>query len=319
MSSISYPTRELSRLHYLFDNDHPDQVWANAVEILVKINPNFDVSRLSTVFHDVVSLFYGEYPGYQKVKTPYHDLRHTMDVFICALRLMHGVCHSDENLSDEEICIAAISTLMHDIGYAQRTGDDAGTGAKYTKTHVYRGIEFMHGYFKEKELPSAWAASVEMAMLCTNPALKFSEIEFSNPRTRFIGRLVGTADLVGQMADRSYLEKLLFLFFEFREAEMGDFKSMSDLLYRTRDFYGLSRKKLDQEYESAYQYLEFHFKDWFGVAQNYYLDSIDKNIAYLSQIISDEDETVFFQNLKRRGIVQKAQQYEEELLQANYL
>lgn len=316
MSEISYPSRELSRLHYLFDNDHPDQVWANANEILSKINPDYEHTRLSDVFRDVVSLFYGEYPGFQRVRTPYHDLRHTMDVFMCALRLMHGVCRSGEHLSDDDISIICIATLMHDIGYAQHIEEDNGTGAQFTRTHVARGIDFMRSYFLEKRLPSAWADSVEKAMLCTNPALKFSEIEFPSSHEKMIGRLVGTADLVGQMADRSYLEKLLFLFFEFREANMGDFKSMRDLLSRTSDFYGLSRKKLDEDYEKAYQYLEYHFNDWFGAPHNYYIDSIDKNIAFLSKIISgEEDSDDFFHHLKRRGIVQKAQKY-EEMLQA---
>jgi hypothetical protein len=318
MSEISYPSRELSRLHYLFDNDDPDQVWANAQAILSKINPNYELSPLSAVFQDVVSVFYGEYPGYQVIKTPYHDLRHTMDVFMCALRLMHGMCLSGEHLCDEDISIIAIATLMHDIGYAQRIGEDGGTGAQFTKMHVYRGIDFMRGYFQEQHLSSSWAEFVERTMLCTNPALKFSEIDFPNPHVKMIGKLVGTADLVGQMADRSYLEKLLFLFFEFREAHMGDFKSMQDLLKRTGDFYGLSRKKLDEDYEKAYQYLEFHFQDWFGVSHNYYIESMEKNIAFISKIVASDEDSDFFHYLKRRGIVQKAQKY-EEILRTSHL
>ena len=312
MTAIPFSSRELSRLHYLFDNDHPDQVWANANEILAKITSSAVIDQLRFVFHDVVNVFYGDYPGIQKVKTPYHDLRHTMDVFMCALRLMHGVRRSGEHIDDEEIFIVAVSVLMHDIGYAKHIGEDEGSGAQFTKTHVPRGINFMHGYFKRKHYPLVWAASVEKAILCTDPAVKFSEIEFSSPREQLVGKLVGTADLVGQMADRSYLEKLLLLYFEFREANIGDFKSVNDMLLRTRDFYGISRKKLDQDYDSVYQYLEYHFNVWFGAAFNYYIDSIDKNITYLSKIIANENGIDFFNNLKRRGIVQKAKKFEEE-------
>ena len=54
MAVQTLSSRELSRLHYLFDNDHPDQVWANANEILTKINPKIDVNPLSVVFHDEI-------------------------------------------------------------------------------------------------------------------------------------------------------------------------------------------------------------------------------------------------------------------------
>ncbi len=312
MTEIPYTSRELSRLHYLFDNDHPDQVWANAHQILSKITINAVIDQLSFVFNDVVNLFYGDYPGYQRVRTPYHDLRHTMDVFMCALRMAHGLRSSGESLSEDEIFMVGVSALMHDIGYAQRIDEDNGSGAQFTQTHVSRGIDFMKSYFQKKRYPAAWADSVEKAILCTNPAIKFNDIVFSDLRQRLIARLVGTADLAGQMADRSYLEKLLFLYFEFREAHIGDFKSVNDMLLRTRDFYGMSRKKLDQDYESTHQYLEYHFNVWFGIPHNYYLDSIDKNIAYLAKIIENENGIDFFNNLKRRGIVEKAKKFEEE-------
>jgi hypothetical protein len=303
------PEREFSRLHYLFDNDHPDQVWANASELIRDMSPQYDFSRLIRIFSDVADMFYGDYSGYQKVLTPYHDLRHTMDVTMCALRLMHGMYVAGEPLSDDDITIVACSALTHDIGYAKELGDEEGTGAKYTKTHVNRGIQFMRGYIEEKHWPAEWMPLIESSLLCTNPALVFSEIEFADDHARKLGVLVGTADLVGQMADRSYLEKLLFLYFEFKEADMGDFKSTSDLLRRTNEFYQITRKKLDNEFECTYRFLDAHFRNWFGVNHNYYMDSIEKNIAYLQKVIQGFDEGDYLKNLKRRGIVEKAKTF----------
>ena len=300
--------RELSRLHYLFDNDHPDQVWANAYEILRDLSPDFDFDRLSSVFSDVIDVFYGDYPGYLPVNTPYHDLRHTMDVFMCAIRLMHGLHASGAKISDEEVTIVCIAILMHDIGYAQREGEGGGTGAKYTKTHVNRGIDFMRSYFAKAGLPAPWMTIIESSMLCTNPALAIKDIAFVDERARMIGQLVGTADLVGQMADRSYLEKLLFLFFEFKEAHMGDFTSTHDLLKRTSDFYRITREKLDIGYNASYRFLDHHFQRWFGVPRNYYMESIDKNMDYLNKVISN-DASDFHAALKRRGIVDKAEKF----------
>jgi len=301
MDNIQY----LSRLHFLFDNDLPDKVWSNASAVLERINPDHDFSRISVVFHDVVDLYQGNYPGYLKVATRYHDLRHIMDIFMCALRLMHGAHIAGNQFSDDEIIIVAISALMHDIGYAQQIGDESGTGAKYTKTHVARGIVFMRHYLTAKNWPATWLDQIECAMLCTDPALKPSTINFPDERARMIGMLVGTADLVGQMADRSYLEKLLYLYYEFKEAQLGDFESVQDLLRRTEDFYKITRFKLDDEFNSTYQFLAAHFKEWFDADSNYYMESIEKNISYLSQIVQEANGEEFFAHLKRRGIVDK--------------
>jgi hypothetical protein len=298
--------RELSRLHYLFDNDHPDHVWANTIAIVRKISPDYDFTRLHQVFNDIVDLFYGDYPGYKQIKTPYHDLRHTMDVYICALRILHGMQIKEHNVQDEEITLVATAALAHDIGYAQTTDDDDGSGAKYTRTHVNRGIAFMRAYMAEKSWHPAWVADMETAILCTNPAIAFADIKFSSDRARDLARVVGTADLVGQMADRAYLEKLLLLYFEFKEANMGDFKDMHDLLARTHDFYSMTRQKLDHSLGCYYNYLLPHFRDWFQIEKNYYMDSIEKNIQYLLKVISESTADNLFDNLKRRGIADKA-------------
>ncbi len=298
--------RELSRLHYLFDNDHPDHVWANTIAIVRKINPNFDFSRLQQTFNDIVDLFYGDYEGYQEIKTPYHDLRHTMDVYMCTLRLAHGFHLAGGALSDDEITLVGISALAHDIGYAQTDEESYGTGAVYTRTHVSRGIEFMREYMAQKSWQPAWVQDMETAILCTNPAVPFADISFSSERARDLARIVGTADLVGQRADRAYLEKLLFLYTEFKEAEIGGFANVHDLLAKTHEFYAMTKNKLDMSLGRFYEYLLPHFRDWFKVEINYYMDSIDKNINYLLKVIGDSNEQTLFGNLKRRGIADKA-------------
>ena len=137
-------------------------------------------------------------------------------------------------------------------------------------------------------------------MHSTNPALAFSDISFPDARTRLLAQIVATADLVGQMADRSYLEKLLFLNQEFKEAKFGNYQNLHDLLRQTRSFYETTRqKRLDGAYEGIYAKLACHFKDYLGAGNNYYLESIEKNIAYLEKIITlDEEE--YLSMLKRR-------------------
>ena len=121
-----------AEINSLFANSDPDLVWARATGIVSRISPGYDYTLVRTVFDDVLMVFRGEYPGYSSIKTLYHDLRHTLDVFLCALRLMHGVHVSGIRQSDENITLVMIATLMHDIGYVQQLGEERGTGAQYT-------------------------------------------------------------------------------------------------------------------------------------------------------------------------------------------
>lgn len=294
-----------TEVNNLFANTDPEEAWGKAAAIILRINPDYDFGLIRTVFDDVLRLFHGEYPGYSSIKTLYHNLPHTLDVFLCAVRLVHGVHLSGTHLSDEEISLIVIATLMHDIGYAQLEEEESGTGAQFTHTHVKRGITFMQHYLTERHLPASFAASLTPMIYSTDPSLNFAEIEFPDDRTRLLGQIVVTADLTGQMADRTYLEKLLFLYLEFKEAHFGKFRNIHDMLRQTRNFYEITRTKLDGPFGGLHLNLALHFKDTLGVEKNYYLESIEKNIAYLEKIVT-LDEAEHLTMLKRGGITEKA-------------
>lgn len=296
-----------TELHQLLTTDTPEQIWAKAVDIVRRINPEFDFSLPHATFVDVLSLFRGNYPGYCSIKTPYHDLQHTLEVFMCCVRLMHGVHIALTPLTDREITQIMMAALMHDIGYAQLEDEETGTGAQFTLTHVGRGIKFMQHYLLEHGFPAGFAIPLEHLMNSTNPGLDFNAIAFPDQRVRLLAQIVGSGDIVGQMADRTYLEKLLFLYLEFKEAQFGNYMSLHDLLRQTKSFYTLTReKKLEGTFESIYKNLTFHFRDYMGLERNPYLESIEKNIAYLSKVIS-LDEKEYLTMLKRGGIVEKSQ------------
>lgn len=295
----------LSEINELFNNDDPKVVWDKTTCIIRRMSPAYDFTLIQSVYEDVMGLFRGEYPGYSPIKTLYHDLPHTLEVFLCGVRLMHGVHVSGDNLQDEEITLIMLAILMHDVGYAQRKGEESGTGAQYTQTHVQRGIEFMRKYFAERDFSPDIAATVTGMIMGTEHNQPFARIDFDDERARMLARIVATADITGQMADRIYLEKLLFLYLEFREAQFGSYQSMYDLLCQTNRFYEMTREKLDSALGGIYKKLEFHFRETMGVCENYYLLSIEKNMDYLSKVIA-RDQAELFTMLKRNGVVEKS-------------
>ncbi|HCI13706.1 MAG: hypothetical protein A2061_05975 [Gallionellales bacterium GWA2_59_43] len=303
MGGKEFPAAD--EINALFANDEPDEVWRKAEAIVRRINPDYDFLRARAIFDDVKVLFCGDYPGYAPVRTPYHNQAHTLHVFMCAVRLMHGVHVSGISMSDEDVTLVMMAALMHDIGYAQTKGEESGTGAQYTPSHVTRGIAFMHRYVAAQGFPNGWAQRLEPLIRSTDPGYPFTQIPFADEHARLLGQLVATADLVGQMADRTYLEKLLFLYLEFKEANFGNYRNVHDMLRQTRRFYEITKEKLDGLYQGLYLKLSEHFRETMGVANNYYLESVEKNIAYLDEVTRHE-EAEHLEMLKRAGIADKA-------------
>jgi hypothetical protein len=298
----------------LFSNGDPETVWRKASALIERTCSGFNFSNTRAVFDDIVRLYRGEYPGYRPIKTPYHDLSHIMDVFLCSVRLLHGMTVSGFTFSNREIALVMTATLLHDVGYAQLDdGKEAGTGAQYTQNHVARGIGFMQQYLARHDLSSDVADDLEPMIYCTEPMLPMTKIQFPNERIRLLGQIVGTADLVGQMADRNYLEKLSSLYEEFAEGHIGNYQSMYDLICKTHEFYTIIKNKLDHELGGIYDKLVYHFQETLGVPNNYYMESIEKNMAYLKKIAS-AGESNYHSLLRRGGIIEKKSGLSKQLL-----
>ena len=113
---------------------------------------------------------------------------------------------------------------------------------------------------------------------------------------RLLGNMLGTADIIAQMADRCYLEKCRDrLYPEFVEGGLAArddadhrtgvmFTSAEDLVTKTPNFYKTATVRLNDQLGSAYGYADKHFG-----GQNLYLDEIDKNIHYATEVAEQRD------------------------------
>jgi hypothetical protein len=142
-----------------------------------------------------------------------------------------------------------------------------------------------------------WVPVATRIVHFTGYEVQFDQIHLADSRDRKMGHLLGTADLIAQMADRCYLEKCRDrLYPEFvlggvatPYAGQGDLKirysSGLDLLRQTPQFVADVRtKRLDGEFEGAYRYLEPLFD-----GRNPYLEAIDQNLEYLKEILRTEN------------------------------
>lgn len=286
----------------LVDISDPEDVFDEVEVILRGIDPSFSIKEISRVFQDIIRLFEGSYPGFRACNTEYHDLRHTMEVFLATARLIHGAFLDGKPLSEKMINIDIISALMHDTGYNQTLDDTSGTGAKYTVDHILRSIDFCNHYFADHPAFAHESKSFRDILLCTGFTERINEIQFLNQEVETAGKILGAADLLGQMADRLYLEKLLFLYHEFKEAGIADYENEYDLLLKTLQFYKVTLNRLEYDLGSVHQHMRSHFRVRRGIDRDLYMDSINNNIDYLKQVIRHEEYTSL---LRRGGIVKK--------------
>jgi len=283
------------------------------VKIIVSLMfPKLDFAALDFVFKDIVRLFNGKYPGYRACNTRYHDLKHTTDAFLAMARLIHGASIDGIKFNERQIKLGLISALMHDTGYIQTLDDRTGTGGKYTLTHIRRSMDFMDGYFVKKAYSREDFQLCSKCLSCTGLDTRVNEILFDTPEDAILGKMLGTADLFGQLADRSYLKKLTFLYHEFREANVPGYEDELDLFEKTPTFYEFTLKRIERELGNVNRYLQHHFKARWNIDRDLYQDAIERNINYLKQVI--ESNRLSYQDRKLMSSVVVAKLMETYVL-----
>lgn len=274
----------------LVDMENTQEVFNEARIIVSMMFPADDFRGIYKVFNDIVGLFRGEYQGYRGCNTPYHDLQHTTDTFLAMARLMHGVFVSGMRLDERNTELGLISALMHDTGYVQTVSENTGTGAQYTLTHIARSIKFMRKYFLKNGYSEKDFRVCEYCLKCTNLNTEISKIPFDSYENEILGKILGTADLLGQMSDRTYLEKLPFLYYEFEEGKVPGFENELDLIEKTPAFYEMIKKRFINELGGMNRYMSSHFRVRWGIDRDLYSESVERHIDYLKFVLENHRE-----------------------------
>lgn len=280
----------------------PQAVLEAVTSLYRPIWPELEIAPLAAAFEHFERLFAGEIPGYFGVDTVYHDRQHTLDITLALARLIVGHERTQPEptrLGSERAIIGLIVGLFHDVGYLRRTDElESRNGAEFTRTHVSRGARFLEDYLPTLGL-EAWVPVASEIIHFTGYEVPFAQIEakVTDPREVMLGHLLGTADMMAQIADRCYLEKCRDrLYAEFvlggvalpvaaNGGRQVKYASGLDLLRQTPEFVAEVRaKRLDGDFHRAYRFVE----PLYG-GRNPYLESIDRNMEYLRQILRSEN------------------------------
>ena len=283
-----------------------DEVRDAVLGILAARYPGEDLAPLRRAFEDMKALFTGHYPGYLACDTLYHDLRHTLDMTLATARLIDGhdrVCAPADRLGARRALFGVMVALLHDSGYIRRASESGvENGAVFTKVHVSRSAEFLRSYLPSIGFAPEANTAAQLAHF-TGYELDIEQIGLKDPTDHMLGCIIGTSDLISQMADRQYIEKCRdFLYREFvwggiaREVEPNGreivrYASATDLVIKTPGFYQyLARPRIERRLRGVDRFAEAHLD-----GPNLYQQEIARNMDYLRETIERGD----FERLRR--------------------
>ena len=275
--------------------------------ILDLIDPSIETERILSAFHMTLALYNGNYAGYLACNTGFHDLRHATDTFLAMARLLHGAILEGKDLNEDDVILGLATALLHDTGYIQEGHDRVGTGAKYTAVHVRRSMDFLNRHSGIFRLSETEVVAGQKIILCTDLSVDLDTVSFPSPKIELLGKMLGTVDLLAQMADRHYLEKVLFLYYEFREAQIGDYTDELDLLKKTVGFYDFTSTRLKDALGETDRFMYPHFVSRWNIQADLYQVAIEKQKQYLKQLLANPLSDLF-KHLRRGNIVHTIRQ-----------
>jgi hypothetical protein len=281
------------------DVTNPAAVNDEVARIYVELYPGSSAGVIDRAFHDLASLYRGAFPDYHACDTPYHDIQHVLDVTLAMARLMDGYERMEtdwKRFGAPLFRLGIITALFHDIGYLRaQTETDHRNGAELTLTHVSRGSRFLRSYLPQIGMGDMAEAAAGLIHF-TGYEVPIAQIAMPSLRYRLLGTLLGSADIVAQMADRCYLEKCRdrlypeFVFGGIARKRLPDgsesivFESGDDLVRKTPKYFEEAARRLDREFGSTYHYGGRHFG-----GENPYVKEIHRNVRFAEAIGQEED------------------------------
>ena len=223
---------------------------------------------------------------------PYHDLNHTMLVTDAGFAILKGRQTARGDLSAHDWIQAVVAMLFHDIGFVRQllTADtphtsvinpngesiqppDGATDAVLSPHHVTRSVMYAAERFANDE-----HINTDLVTQCIEMTRFPVPTDAAYQATDTLPGLVRAADLIGQMADPQYLQKLTRLFAEFveiGEAQRLGFENAAELRASFPEFF---YSQVHPYIGDGIAYLKLTQDGWYWIANLYHHLNTDRGI-----------------------------------------
>lgn len=255
--------------------------------LVAEIFPPFDLSIIKDAHHDLASLFSGKTPGFLKTHLPYHNLRHSQMVALATVRLFHGLHHNGIAFHQDTLLKGVLAAYFHDSGLLVLDSESGISAPQLLQGHEKRSIETLKYYLQTRNIQESIGNDCGIIIRYTDLKKDSTTLAAHDAEVRLAGQVVGSADIVAQMADRYYLELLPKLYYELEAGGINTHSSAVELMEHTANFYrNVVLKRLMAIFADGSKALRTHFRIRYGIDQDLYDENIRKNLKYLDTVIN---------------------------------
>jgi hypothetical protein len=227
-------------------------------------------SQIGSVLIDVTDLYNGQWPDYAPCQVGYHTIQHALDVTLAFARIISGyhIQNPDRIIPEHTYSAGIIAALLHDSGYLKDKMDIDGKGGKFSFSHVERSSLLVDKYLTRlswtPEQTQYVRSIIELSDFTHNPQIPV----FPSHEHDMVAKAVATADLIAQIADVDYIQRLHLLYEEFLEAY--EFEGKKNLVNRSIHVYD-SFQELHDETVAFYKN--------FILPRLHLFDRVDRNLV----------------------------------------
>ena len=211
-------------------------------------------------------------------------------VVLASARLFHGLHCNKVCITPETLFKGLLAAYFHDTGMLLQEGDTTQCGTTYMANHEERSILFLRNYVLQNGYDEGIITDCATIINYTDLKSDPTTFEYHTQDIQLAGQVIGSADILAQMADRYYLECLPLLFNELEAGGINQHNSAQELMEQTEIFYHeVVVKRLTTTFSGTSQAMQTHFRERYKIDRNLYIENIDKNIKYLKKIISQSN------------------------------
>jgi len=239
-------------------------------------------------YHTAFRLHRGEFDGYLKCDTNYHDFAHAAETFLTMARLLHGARLASKKVAQRDLAVGLTAAILHDTGYIRTSAESTEKGACFRAEHEMRSMAFVLRHGEAIGLTAAEIAECQTMIQGTMMAEDVNAMSFQSETHDLLTRMLSVSDLLAQLSSATYLERLVFLYEEDCDSGAPVYQDLLDCCRKAIQFDGHARVRLQNTLERSDVYLANHFNARWNAPGNLYRVSMDRQLKYLAGVVEQD-------------------------------
>lgn len=273
-----------------------------------------NMTNIPAVFEEIKNIFIRHYPveSFQVVRSLFNrlnrfishhrqpgdmalDYSQAAQIALAFIRMVDGYNIQEETrLKEESVILGLMAALLSVHGLYSFLD----VPEKDLDISIREGMrEVVDGVVERYDLSGDEFSRLKQLSSCSGIDFIPGQDVFSNPADSIAGMMLASADILGRMSSRNYLEKLIRYYDSVRQNIDEDTRLL--LLKQNIEHYRqVIMKRLEDELQGLFRHCELHFLKRYDIGYNMYIEAIDRQIEYLEDII-EEGPAAFRNSLKR--------------------